>query len=484
MRFFRQHSITNEILHRIEHPSTINLTYFWNFGIYATLCLVIQIITGIFLAMHYTPEIHLAFNSVEHIMRDVNYGWLLRYIHSNGASMFFIVVYIHIFRGLYYGSFVYPRQPLWGIGVIILLLMIITAFLGYVLPWGQMSFWGATVITNLVSAVPKIGNFIVVWLWGGPSIGNATLNRFFSFHYLLPFIIAALVLIHILLLHEFGSNSATGFGIGVPLDFQPFYPFFLIKDIHGLIFFLIFFSIFVFFMPNTLGHPDNYILANPLVTPPHIVPEWYLLPFYAILRAVPDKLGGVVAMIAAILILIALPFILVPEVRSMAFRPFSRIFFYYIVIICLLLGWVGGKPVEYPFVIFGQVVSVLYFLYFLFLSPILIKIEHFFWDNNLYLRRTYTIDDLFFYKSNIVSWKIKVLGTILRNLIYFNILNENSSLYKFFVNKYYQYAKEDPSKKTKEELENWIKLYCNVDNKTSLIINSKKVTVTYFIKNF
>lgn len=387
MRLIREVSSLNVLYDRILHPSTVNLTYFWNFGIYASLCLIIQIVTGIFLAMHYTPEINFAFQSVEHIMRDVNYGWLLRYIHANGASMFFIVVYIHTFRGLYYSSFVYPRQPLWIVGVIILLLMIITGFLGYVLPWGQMSLWGATVITNLVSAVPKIGGDIVAWLWGGPCIGNATLNRFFSLHFFLPFVIAGLVAIHILFLHEFGSNSASGFGIAVPLDFQPFYPYFLIKDIHGIIFFILFFSIFVFFMPNYLGHPDNYIIANPLVTPPHIVPEWYFLPFYAILRAVPDKLGGVVAMISSILILAALPFILYPEVRSMAFRPFSKLLFWYMVLICLLLGWIGGKPVEYPFVEVGQVCSILYFSYFLILSPIIIDLEHFFWENHLYLSR-------------------------------------------------------------------------------------------------
>jgi ubiquinol-cytochrome c reductase cytochrome b subunit len=394
MRFIKKHSALSELHSRVYHPSTVNLTYFWNFGVYATVCLIIQIITGIFLAMHYTAEINLAFDSVEHIMRDVNYGWLLRYIHANGASMFFIVVYIHTFRGLYYSSFVYPRQLLWCVGVIILLLMILTAFLGYVLPWGQMSFWGATVITNLVSAIPKVGSFIVTWLWGGPSISNATLNRFYSFHYLLPFIIAALVFIHILLLHEFGSNSATGFGLGVPLDFQPFYPFFLIKDLHGLVFFLIFFSVFVFFMPNALGHPDNYILANPLVTPAHIVPEWYFLPFYAILRAVPDKLGGVIAILASILVLLSLPFVLYPEVRSMAFRPFSKIFFWYIVCIALLLGWIGGKPVEYPFVIVGQFCSIMYFVYFLVISPIIIDLEHFFWDNDLYLSKFFNVNNL------------------------------------------------------------------------------------------
>lgn len=357
------------LYHTWLHGSVTNLSYMWNFGIFAMMCLIIQIITGILLAMHYTPEINLAFYSVEHIMRDVNYGWLLRYVHANGGSMFFIVVYIHTFRGLYYGSYLYPRQPLWMVGVIILLLMIITAFLGYVLPWGQMSFWGATVITNLVSAVPYIGGDLVIWLWGGHSINNATLNRFFSLHFFLPFVILGLVGIHVLLLHEFGSNNPCGLTLKV--DDKPFYPYYIIKDINGVVWFMIFFSIFVFFYPNLLGHADNYILANPMVTPPHIVPEWYFLPFYAILRSVPDKLGGVIGMVFAIIILLLLPLLWWPEIRSMEFRPVSKLLFWFIVIICLILGWIGGKPVEYPFVIIGQVSGILYFTYFLAQHPLL-----------------------------------------------------------------------------------------------------------------
>ena len=326
MRFIRTNTLANAIYQTgISYPAPINLTYYWNFGFYALTCLIIQIITGILLAMHYTPEINLAFISVEHIMRDLNYGWLLRYIHANGASMFFIVVYIHTFRGIYYSSFLHPRQGLWVVGVFILLLMIITAFLGYVLPWGQMSFWGATVITNLITAVPVVGKNILIWLWGGFAINNATLNRFFSLHYLLPFIIIGLVGIHILFLHEHGSNNPLG--IISDFDKSPFSPYYIIKDLYGIILFLIFFSIFIFFFPNTLGHPDNYLPANPLVTPPHIVPEWYFLPFYAILRSIPDKELGVIAMLASILSLLTLPFLIKPEIRSLTFRPISKVFF-------------------------------------------------------------------------------------------------------------------------------------------------------------
>jgi len=277
MRFVRQISFI-DVLYKtaVSYPAPINLSYFWNFGVYALACLVIQIVTGIVLAMHYVPDISLAFSSVEHIMKDVNYGWLLRYVHANGASMFFIVVYIHTFRGLYYSSFMHPRQLLWIVGVVILLLMILTAFIGYVLPWGQMSFWGATVITNLLTAIPFVGKEIVIWLWGGFSINNATLNRFFSFHYLLPFIIAGLVGLHLILLHDHGSNNPAG--ISSEFDKSPFSPYYIVKDMYGVVLFFIFFSLFVFFMPNVLGHADNYIPANALVTPAHIVPEWYFLP--------------------------------------------------------------------------------------------------------------------------------------------------------------------------------------------------------------
>ena len=299
--------------HIIHYPTPINLTYAWSFGSSAGICLIIQILSGIFLAMHYTPHIDLAFSSVEHIMRDVNNGWLIRYIHANGASMFFIVVYCHIFRGLYYGSYMQPRQLLWCSGVLIFILMMATAFMGYVLPWGQMSFWGATVITSLVSAVPVVGQSIVDWLWGGFTINNATLNRFFSLHFFLPFIIAGASALHLALLHKEGSNNPLG--VDSNMDTVPFYPYYVIKDIFAFFCFLLFFSFFVFYFPNLLGHPDNYIKADPMQTPPHIVPEWYFLPFYAILRSIPDKLGGVVAMGGALIVLFLIPFTNTSEVR-------------------------------------------------------------------------------------------------------------------------------------------------------------------------
>jgi len=360
-----------------SYPAPSNLTYFWNFGIYALLCLVIQLITGIALAMHYAPSIQLAFDSVEHIMRDVNFGWLLRYIHANGASMFFIVVYIHTFRGLYYSSYVYPKELLWIVGVIILLLMILTAFMGYVLPWGQMSFWGATVITNLVSAVPYVGNDIVFWLWGGYSIDNATLNRFFSFHYLFPFLILALAGLHLVFLHEFGSNNPLG--VYFRVDGLPMYPYYILKDLLGVLLFLLFFSFFVFFFSNYLGHPDNYIPANPLVTPPHIVPEWYFLPFYAILRSIPNKLLGVLALLFSILSLLVLPLIVRPSVRSLDFRPLSRVFFWYFVLVSCLLGWLGAKPIAYPFLNLVQFSSFFYFFLLLFFLPFLARLEASLW---------------------------------------------------------------------------------------------------------
>jgi ubiquinol-cytochrome c reductase cytochrome b subunit len=368
-----------------SYPAPSNLTYFWNFGIYSLVCLFIQIITGIFLAMHYCSDYILAFNSIEHIMRDVHYGWLLRYIHANGASMFFVAVYIHIFRGLYYSSFLYPRHFLWISGVIILLLMIVTAFLGYVLPWGQMSFRAATVITNLVSVIPKVGKYIVIWLWGGYAVDNATLNRFFSLHYLLPFIILALVVIHLIILHTYGSNNPLGIEFKY-IDHITMYPYYIYKDLLGILIFLSFFSLFVFFMPNILGHTDNYILANPMVTPTHIVPEWYFLPFYAILRSIPDKLFGVIFMLFSLIILIFLPIINNSEIKVLTFRPISRFSFWIFVIICILLGWVGSKPADYPYVQIGQIITILYFLYFLFYIPFIIKLEYFFWVNFFYLK--------------------------------------------------------------------------------------------------
>ena len=353
--------------HIIDYPTPINITYAWSFGALAGICLVVQIVTGIFLAMHNTPHIDLAFSSVEHIMRDVNNGWLIRYMHANGASMFFIVVYSHIFRGLYYGSYMTPRELLWCSGVLIFLLMMATAFLGYVLPWGQMSFWGATVITNLFSAIPFAGPAIVEWLWGGFSIDNATLNRFFSLHFILPFAIAGLVIAHIALLHRDGSNNPLG--IDSRSDSIPFYPYAYVKDLFSLIVFIVFFSIFLFYFPNLLGHPDNYIPADPMSTPAHIVPEWYFLPFYAILRSIPDKLGGVAAMGGAIVILFFLPFINTSEVRSSTFRPIYRKLFWFIFADFLLLGWIGQEIVETPYVQIGQIATVFYFFYFLVLIP-------------------------------------------------------------------------------------------------------------------
>nr|YP_009511923.1 apocytochrome b [Gracilariopsis mclachlanii]AXI97850.1 apocytochrome b [Gracilariopsis mclachlanii] len=380
MRLLKRPIISIVNNHLIDYPTPINIHYAWNFGFLASICLIIQILTGIFLAMHYTPHVDLAFASVEHIMRDVNYGWLLRYIHSNGASMFFIVVYIHIFRGLYFSSYTKPRQWVWVIGVIIFLLMIITAFIGYVLPWGQMSLWGATVITNLVSAVPLVGDSIVTWLWGGFSVDNATLNRFFSLHYLLPFIIAAASLIHLAVLHQDGSGNPLGIDSNV--DKVSMFPYFIYKDLLGLLIFIIFFSLFIYFSPNILGHPDNYIEANPMVTPAHIVPEWYFLPFYAILRSIPHKLGGVIAMISAILVLALLPWIHGTEIRSSRFRPVYRLLYWTMISCCLILGWIGGMPVEEPFVLIGQIASVYYFFYFLILLPILGKIEKFLLEFN------------------------------------------------------------------------------------------------------
>jgi len=359
--------------HIINYPTPINLNYMWSFGSTAGICLVIQIITGIFLAMHYTPHVDLAFSSVEHIMRDVNNGWLIRYLHANGASMFFIVTYSHIFRGLYYGSYMHPRGHLWCSGVIIFLLMMATGFMGYVLPWGQMSFWGATVITNLFSAVPLVGGAIVEWLWGGFSVDNATLNRFFSLHYLMPFLIAGLVLVHLSLLHSNGSNNPLG--INKNVDTVSFYPYFYVKDLFAFLLLIALFSFFVFYYPNFLGHSDNYIPANPLVTPAHIVPEWYFLPFYAILRSIPDKLGGVVAMIAAILILLLLPIINTSEIRSSKFRPIFGVAYWFFAADFLLLGWIGQKPVETPYIEVGMGLTLFYFVFLLVLVPVIGLIE-------------------------------------------------------------------------------------------------------------
>nr|UQV94673.1 cytochrome B ubiquinol-cytochrome C reductase subunit [Haplopteris ensiformis]UQV94709.1 cytochrome B ubiquinol-cytochrome Creductasesubunit [Haplopteris ensiformis]UQV94728.1 cytochrome B ubiquinol-cytochrome Creductasesubunit [Haplopteris ensiformis] len=349
--------------HLIDYPTPSNISYWWGFGSLAGLCLVIQIITGVFLAMHYTPHVNLAFNSVEHIMRDVKGGWLLRYMHANGASMFFTAVYIHIFRGLYYGSYTSPREFIWCFGVVIFLLMIVTAFIGYVLPWGQMSFWGATVITSLASAVPKVGNIIVTWLWGGFSVDNATLNRFFSLHYLLPFAIVGVSIIHLAALHQYGSNNPLG--IRSSMDKIVFYPYFYVKDLVGWVAFAIFFSIWLFYAPNALGHPDNYMPANPMSTPAHIVPEWYFLPIYAILRSIPNKLGGVVAIGLVFVSLLALPFLNFSAVRSSSLRPIHQRMFCFFLMDCFLLTWVGCNPVEAPYVLIGQMGTSLFYFYFI-----------------------------------------------------------------------------------------------------------------------
>ena len=358
-----------------EYPTPKNLNYFWNFGSLAGVSLVIMIVTGIVLAMSYTPHVDYAFQSVERIMRDVNHGWLLRYIHMNGASFFFIVVFIHIFRGLYYGSYKAPRELLWILGVLILLLMMATAFMGYVLPWGQMSFWGATVITNLFSAIPFIGDSIVTFLWGGFSVDNPTLNRFFALHYLMPFLIVGVVILHLVALHRFGSNNPIGIDPSGPQDTVPFHPYYTIKDFFGLSVFLTLFAAAIFFFPNFMGHPDNYIPANPMQTPAHIVPEWYFLPFYAILRAVPDKLGGVLAMFGAIAVLFILPWLDRSPIRSGNFRPVFKIFFWVFFADCIALGYLGGMPAEGIYVVLSRVATAWYFLHFLVILPLLSVIE-------------------------------------------------------------------------------------------------------------
>jgi quinol-cytochrome oxidoreductase complex cytochrome b subunit len=359
--------------HLVDYPTPSNLTLFWNYGFLAGMCLSVQLITGIALAMHYTPHIDLAFLSVEHIMRDVNNGWFLRYTHANGASMFFITVFIHIGRGLYYGSYMSPRGLVWSLGVVILLLMMATAFLGYVLVWGQMSFWAATVITNFFTAFPIVGDKIVTLLWGGFSVDNATLNRFFSLHYLLPFAIAGIVIIHMSAVHQDGSNNPLG--IASNTDKISFFPYFFIKDTLSLIALLLFFSFFVYFSPNTLGHSDNYIPGNPMVTPEHIVPEWYFLPAYAILRSIPNKLLGVLALFAAILVLFVLPLVNTSEIRSTLYRPLHQKFFWLLVIDYILLGYLGQQAPETPFIEIGQMCSIYYFAYFLIIIPFLGKLE-------------------------------------------------------------------------------------------------------------
>lgn len=354
----------------VAFPVPRNLTYFWTFGAILIAFLGIQIITGVWLAMHYEPSAKGAFDSVEHIMRDVNYGWLLRYAHANGASMFFVAVYVHIFRNLYYGSYKAPREVLYILGVVIYLLMMATAFLGYTLPWGQMSYWGATVITNILAAIPVVGDTIQSLLWGGYSVGNPTINRFFSLHFLLPWMIAGVVVLHVWALHVTGQNNPTGIPIKSSKDAVPFTPYATIKDVFAVTVFMILFAWFIFYQPNYLGHADNYVPANPAVTPAHIVPEWYFLPFYAILRAVPSKLGGVILMFSAVLILALAPWLDTSRVRSCNYRPIYRQFFWVFVGVCIILGWLGAKPPEGGYVIASQICTAYYFAHFLIVMPL------------------------------------------------------------------------------------------------------------------
>lgn len=376
MRIFKSHPFLKLVnAYVIDHSQPTNISYMWNFGSLLGVCLVVQIITGVTLAMHYNPSVAEAFNSIEHIMRDVNNGWLVRYLHSNTASAFFFLVYLHIGRGIYYGSYRAPRTLAWVIGTIIFIVMVVTAFLGYVLPYGQMSLWAATVITNLISAVPWIGQDIVEFIWGGFSVNNATLNRFFALHFVLPFVLAALVIMHLIAVHETAGASNP---LGVPgyYDRVPMAPYFLFKDLITIFVFFFGLSIFVFYMPNVLGDSDNYIMANPMQTPPAIVPEWYLLPFYAILRSIPNKLLGVIAMLAAILIILALPLVDLGRTQGLQFRPLSKVVFWIFVVNFLILMQLGAKHVESPFIEFGQISTVLYFSHFLIIIPLTSLIEN------------------------------------------------------------------------------------------------------------
>ena len=359
----------------VAFPTPRNLNYWWTFGGILSFMLLTQIITGVVLAMHYVPDAGLAFDSVEGIMRDVSYGWLLRYIHANGASMFFVALYIHMFRGLYYGSYKAPREILWILGVLLFLLSVATSFLGYVLPWGQMSFWAATVITNLFTAIPLVGESITTWLWGGFSVGSPTLNRFFSLHYLLPFVIAGVVILHIWALHVPGNGNPAGIKVKDRQDVLPFHPFYTSKDFFALTVFLIVVAWFVFYVPNYMGHPDNYIPANELQTPAHIVPEWYFLPFYAILRAIPSKLGGVIAFGGAIVVLFFIPWLDRSKVRSARFRPLYKQFFWILVAVCIGLGYLGSQAAEGGYLIASRILTAYYFAHFLIIMPLVSWVE-------------------------------------------------------------------------------------------------------------
>nr|YP_009371144.1 cytochrome b [Muscina angustifrons]ARR28379.1 cytochrome b [Muscina angustifrons] len=365
-------NIANNALMDLPTPS--NISSWWNFGSLLGLCLIIQILTGLFLAMHYTADINMAFDSINHICRNVNYGWLLRTMHANGASFFFICIYLHVGRGMYYSSYLFT--PTWLVGVILLFLTMGTAFMGYVLPWGQMSFWGATVITNLLSAIPYLGIDLVQWVWGGFAVDNATLSRFFTFHFILPFIVLAMTLIHLLFLHETGSNNPMGLNSNI--DKIPFHPYFTFKDIVGFIIMLMILILLILINPNLLGDPDNFIPANPLVTPVHIQPEWYFLFAYAILRSIPNKLGGVIALVLSIAILMILPFYHLSKFQGISFYPINKMMFWTMLTTIILLTWIGARPVEEPFILTGQILTVIYFSYFM-LNPLITK----WWDNLL-----------------------------------------------------------------------------------------------------